>query len=218
MSPVDRARLEQLVQFRDLGRVLPGRGPGPVDDRAAFVQETLARLERLLLVEQGSCELLDLASLLGRGLGRQPAQRLGDKPLALGLRQRLALRLQARHDPPVGGPHLLRGLNLLGAQLRELGIPHRRRLCDQLIDRFGVAAVPGPQRLDLRDPPLVLGDDPLAALVRDVEELALELARDPLQVLRPALHACGVVGSRRRAGAGAPVSGGPSRNAIRAWV
>ena len=60
----------------------------------------------------------------------------------------------------------------------------------------GVAAVLGPQRLDLGDPALVLGDDPRAALVRDAEERALELARDPLQVLRPLLHACGVVRQR----------------------
>jgi hypothetical protein len=60
---------------------------------------------------------------------------------------------------------------------------------------LGVAAVPGPQRFDLGDPALVLGDDSCAALVRDVEEVALELAGDPLQVLGPVLHACGVVGS-----------------------
>jgi hypothetical protein len=39
----------------------------------------------------------------------------------------------------------------------------------QLVDRFCVAAVLGPQRLDLGDPALVLGDDPRATLVRDVE-------------------------------------------------
>jgi hypothetical protein len=50
---------------------------------------------------------------------------------------------------------------------------------------------------DLRDPPLVLGDDPRAAFVGDAEERALELARDPLQVLRPVLHARGVVRSGR---------------------
>jgi hypothetical protein len=66
-----------------------------------------------------------------------------------------------------------------------------------MIDRFCVAAVLGPQRLDLGDPPLVLGDDPRAALVRDAEERAFELARDPLQILRPLLHTRGVVGSRR---------------------
>jgi len=94
--------------------------------------------------------------------------------------------------------HLVGGLDLLGPQLRELGIAHRRRLRDQLVDLLSVAAVLDPQRLDLGEPPLVLGDDPLAALVRDVEERALELARDPLQALRPVLHACGVVGSGSR--------------------
>jgi hypothetical protein len=33
--------------------------------------------------------------------------------------------------------------------------------------------------------------------VRDAEEGALELARDPFEILRPVLHARGVVGSRR---------------------
>ena len=173
--------------------MLLGRRPGPVDDRAALVQEPLARLQRLLLVEQRAGELLDLAPLLRRRFGREPAQRLGDEPLALRLRQRLALRLEARDDALVGGADLLGGLDLLGPQLRELGIAHRRRLRDQLVDRFCVAAVPGPQRLDLGDPALVLGDDPRAALMRDGEQRALELARDPLQVLRPVLHACGVV-------------------------
>jgi hypothetical protein len=177
--------------------VLLGCRPGPVDGRAALVNEPLARLKRLLLVEQGSRKLLDLSSLLRRRFGGEPAQRLGDEPLPLGLGQRLALRLEARHHALVRGPDLLRGLHLLGAQLRELRIPHRRRLSDQLVDLLGVAAVPGPQRLDLGDPALVLGDDPLAALVRDVEQRPLELPRDPLQVLRPVLHARGVVGSGR---------------------
>ena len=110
-----------------------------------------------------------------RRFGGEPAQRLGDEPLALGLRQRRALRFEARDDALVGGTDLLGGLDLLGPQLRELRIPHRRRLRDQLVDLLGVAAVLGPQRLDLGDPALVLGDDPLAALVRDVEQRALEL-------------------------------------------
>jgi hypothetical protein len=62
--------LEQLVQLRDLGRVLLGSATGPVDHRAAFVHEPLARLEHLLLVEQRAGELLDLASLLRRRVGR----------------------------------------------------------------------------------------------------------------------------------------------------
>ena len=37
----------------------------------------------------------------------------------------------------------------------------------------------------------------LAALMGDVEERAFEFARDPLQVLGPVLHACGVVGAGR---------------------
>ena len=179
--------------------MLLGRRPGPVDDRAALVHEPLARLKRLLLVEQRARELLDLASLLRRRFGREPAQRLGDEPLALGLGQRRALGVQARHHPLVGGTHLLGGLDLLGAQLRELRIPHRRRLRDQLVDLLSVAAVLGPQRLDLGDPALVLGDDPLAALVRDVEQRALELAREsaPDSSAR-SLHARRVVGSGRR--------------------
>jgi hypothetical protein len=66
---INRARLEQLVQLRDLGRVLLGRRPGPVDHRATLAHEPLPRLERLLLVEQRAGELLDLASLFGRRLG-----------------------------------------------------------------------------------------------------------------------------------------------------
>jgi hypothetical protein len=159
--------------------VLLGRRPGPVDHRAAFVQEALARLERLLLVEQDSRKLLDLAPLLRRRFGREPAQRLRDKPLPLGLREGGTLRLQARDDALIGGPDLLRGVDLLGPELRELGVPHRRRARDQLVDRFCVAAVPGPQRLDLGDPALVLGDDPGAALVRDAEQRPLGLIRLP---------------------------------------
>ena len=67
---IDRARCEQLVQLLDLGRVLLGRRPGPVDDRAALVHEPLARLKRLLLVVQRARELLDLAPLLRRRFGR----------------------------------------------------------------------------------------------------------------------------------------------------
>jgi hypothetical protein len=68
---------------------------------------------------------------------------------------------------------------------------------DQLINLLGVAAVLCPQRLDFDQPPFVLGDDPLAALARDVEQRTLELARDPLQVVRPVLHARGIIGSER---------------------
>ena len=175
--------------------MLLGRSPGPVDDRAAFVHEPLACLKRLLLVEQCAGEFLDLAPLLRRRFGGESAQRLGDEPLPLGLRQRRTLGLQAGHDPLVGGTDLLRGLDLFGPQLRELRIPQRRRLRDQLIDLHGVAAVLCPERLDLGCPPLVLGDDPRAALVRDAEERAFELARDPLQVLGAVLDACGVVES-----------------------
>ena len=88
---IDRACCEQFVQLLDLGRVLLGRRPGPVDHRAALVHEPLARLERLLLVVQRGRELLDLASLLRRRFGREPAQRLGDEPLPLGLGQRRTL-------------------------------------------------------------------------------------------------------------------------------
>jgi hypothetical protein len=70
--------LEQLVELLDLGRVLLGGGAGPVDDRAALVQAPLPSLERLLLVEERACQLLDLASLLRCRFGREPAQRLGD--------------------------------------------------------------------------------------------------------------------------------------------
>jgi hypothetical protein len=82
---IDRTRLEQLVQIRDLGRMLLGRRPGPVDDRATLVHEPLARLKRLLLIEQRAGELLYLTPLLRRRFGREPAQRLGDEPFALGL-------------------------------------------------------------------------------------------------------------------------------------
>jgi hypothetical protein len=50
-SQNDRARLEKPVQLRDLGRMLLGRRPRPVDDRAAFIHEPLPCLQRLLLVE-----------------------------------------------------------------------------------------------------------------------------------------------------------------------
>jgi hypothetical protein len=98
--------------------VLLGRRPGPVDDRTALVHEPLPGLKRLLLVEQRARELLDLASLLRRRFGGRPAQRLGDKALALGLRERRALGLQPCDEALVGGPDLLGGLDLLGAQLR----------------------------------------------------------------------------------------------------
>jgi hypothetical protein len=127
---IDRTRLEQPVQLRDLGRVLLGRRPGPVDDRAALIHETLACLERLLLVVQGAGELLDLASPLRRRFRGKPAQRLRE-PLALGLRQRRTLRLQARGDALVGRTDLLGGLDLLGTQLRELRVP--RTAADRVI-------------------------------------------------------------------------------------
>jgi hypothetical protein len=68
-SLVDGARLEQLVQLRDLGRVLLGRRPGPIDHRVALVHKPLARLQRLLLIVQRAGELLDLAPLLRRRFG-----------------------------------------------------------------------------------------------------------------------------------------------------
>jgi hypothetical protein len=54
-----------------------------------------------------------------------------------------------------------------------------------------------PERLDLSDTALVLRDDSRAAVVRDAEQRALELACNPLQVLRPLLYARGVLGSGR---------------------
>jgi hypothetical protein len=90
------------------------RRSGPVDDRAALVHEPLARLKRLLLVEQRSRELLDLASLLRRRFGREPAYCLGNEPLALGLGQGRTLGLEARDDTLVGGTHLLSGVDFLG--------------------------------------------------------------------------------------------------------
>jgi hypothetical protein len=53
--------------------MLLGCRPRPVDDRAALVHQPLAHLERLLLIEQGARKLLDLASLLRRCFGREPA-------------------------------------------------------------------------------------------------------------------------------------------------
>jgi hypothetical protein len=91
-------------------------------------------------------------------------------------------------------------------------------LRDQPIDVLRVAAVLRSQDLDLGDPPLMLGDDPLAPLVRDAEQRALELARDPLQVLGRSCTPAVSSGVGADVGVGAPVSGGPSRNAIRAWV
>ena len=83
--------------------MLLGRRAGPIDHRAALVHEPLARLQRLLLVEQGAGELLDLASLLRRRFGRKPARRLRNEPLPLGLRQGCTLRFETRHDALVGG-------------------------------------------------------------------------------------------------------------------
>jgi hypothetical protein len=51
----------------------PAAAVREVDDRAAFVHEPLARLQRLLLVEQGFHELLNLAPLLTRRLGGDQA-------------------------------------------------------------------------------------------------------------------------------------------------
>jgi hypothetical protein len=51
--------------------------------------------------------------------------------------------------------------------------------------------------MDLGNTPLVLGDDPRAALVSDVEQRTLEFARDPLKLLGPILYACGIVRRRR---------------------
>jgi hypothetical protein len=64
----------------------------------------------------------------------------------------------------------------------------------------------------------VLGDDPRAALMRNAEQRALELARDPLQVLRPIRTPAVSSSAAAEAGTGAPAFGGPSRKAIRAWV
>jgi hypothetical protein len=99
---IGRARCQQLVQLQGLGRVLLGRRAGPIDDRPVVVHEPLARLARLLFVEQRAGKLLHPASLLRGRFGRQSAERLCDEPLALGLSQRLALRLEARDDPLIG--------------------------------------------------------------------------------------------------------------------
>ena len=176
--------------------MLLGGGPGPIDDRAALVHEPLARLKRLLLVEQRAGELLDLAPLLRRRFGREPAQRLGDKPLPLGLGQsaaRSASRLATTRS--------------LAARTFSAASTSLARSCESCASRTAAdcaiswstcwALLPslGPQRLDLGDPALVLGDDPCTALVRDAEERALELSRDPLQLLGPVLDAGRVVGS-----------------------
>ncbi len=57
---VDRAGSEQLIQPPNLGRILLSRGPGALGDRAALVHQPLPGLERLLLVVQGSRQLLHL--------------------------------------------------------------------------------------------------------------------------------------------------------------
>jgi hypothetical protein len=55
---IGRARCQQLVQLQGLGRVLLGRRAGPIDDRPVVVHEPLARLARLLFVEQRAGKLL----------------------------------------------------------------------------------------------------------------------------------------------------------------
>jgi ribosomal protein S28E/S33 len=56
---IDRTRLEQLVQLRDLGRVLLRGGTGPVGDQAAL-EKPLPGLQRLLLLTAtgGDCSAL----------------------------------------------------------------------------------------------------------------------------------------------------------------
>ena len=44
-------------------------------------------------------------------------------------------------NPLDRGPGLLRGLDLVGPQVREVRILHRRGLRDQLVDLHGVAAI-----------------------------------------------------------------------------
>jgi hypothetical protein len=107
--------------------VLFGRRPSPFDHRPALVHQPLRCLKRLLLLEQRAGQLLDLAALLRRRLGGEPAQCLGNEPLALRLGQDRTLRVQAFHTL-VGGTHLPSGLDLLGPQLGELRFANRRRL------------------------------------------------------------------------------------------
>jgi len=77
-------------------------------------KQPLQRLECLLLVEQGPCELLDLAPLLRGRFGRKSAQRPSDEPLALGLHEGRTLGLQTRDHAFIRRPDLLGGLDLLG--------------------------------------------------------------------------------------------------------
>jgi hypothetical protein len=149
---IDRARREKLVQLLYPGGVLLGDGPRALGDRAAFVHELLRRLERLLLVVERLGELLDLAPLLRRRLG-------GEAVAAWATNRSRSVCVSASRSPSrlattrlVGGMHLLRGLDLPGPQLGELRIPHRRRLRDQPVHLLGIAADPGPQRLDLGEP------------------------------------------------------------------
>jgi hypothetical protein len=83
----------------------------------------------------------------------------------------------------------LGGFDLLGAELRQLRIAHRRRLRDQL--STASALLPSLARSASISATRRSCSAMIRALpyVRDVEERALELARDPLQVLGLILHA-----------------------------
>jgi hypothetical protein len=180
---VDCARLEQLVQLVDLNSIELGRAPGAIGDGAAFLEELLGRLQGLLLFEERAGQVFHLSPLLCRCFRRQAARSLGDKALTLRLAQRCTLRFQACHDALIGSTDLRCGIGLLGPKLRQLRLAHSCRLSDQPIDRLGIAAVLRPQRLDLGHPALVLGDDLLAALMGDVEQRALELPGNLLELL-----------------------------------
>ena len=215
---IDRARWEQLVQLRDLGRVLLGRRPGPVDHRAALVHEPLPRLERLLLVEQGAGERLDLAPLLRRRFRGEPAQRLRNEPLALGLGQRLALRIEARDDTLVGRPDLLGGLDLLGPQLRELRVRTAAdcaiswSTCWALLPSCARSASISAIR---RSCSAMIRSLPSCVMAKRVPSSSRAIrSRFFARSCTPAVSS----GANAGGAAEAPVSGGPSRNAIRAWV
>jgi hypothetical protein len=80
-----------------------------------------------------------------------------------------------------------------------------------------VAAAPGLQRFDVGDPALMLGDSPRAALVRDAEEDAFEIARDRSRSFARSCTPAVSSGACADTGAGAPCRVA-SRKAVRASV
>ena len=116
---IDRARCQQLVQLRDLGRVLFGRRPGTVDHRTALIHEPLARLKRLLLAEQRARELI-LVGHIDRA-GARP--QVFDDPRGPGHKLR-----REGHLPPCFRHHLLPGVcRVWSSATQTTTLPKARR-------------------------------------------------------------------------------------------